>query len=447
MSRPGMNRLLWRLLPLTLLALLLASAGVYLVFSRLYGDPLEDIARRQAAGQLFVLEQYVDQAGPDEWLTRLNKVREVSPQAWDLLPLEQALQGLGEAARQRLRNGELVLDVAAATALRRVDRDGQRYVDSDREVLRISRLPISVGEAVRREAIRLAVVAVFLVLPLVWWSRAHWRGLLSLSQTVQAWGAGQLDARHPRPASASLQPLAHGMNEMAERLQRVLDERRHLLHAVSHELRTPIARMGFGLELLREADAPGEQEARIAALEQDLDELQALVTELLSYSRLEQTPLTLAPVDIEALLRQCLATCSGRELQVDIAAPLGQMQGDARQLARAVGNLLGNALKYSRTCVRLTAERREPGHWRLAIEDDGPGVAAADRSRIFDPFVRLQRPADDGLAGHGLGLAIAARVVARHGGRLWVEDGPRLGGARFVVDWPCESPPGLPEGV
>lgn len=439
-----MNRLLWRLVPITLLALLLASAAVYLLFSRLYGDPLEDIARRQAAGQIFLLEHYIDQAPADEWLTRLNKAREVSPQLFELLPLDEALGLLHGAQRGRLEKGELVLDVAGAALLRRVDLQGLRYVDSDREVLRISRLPVDVGDSVRREAIRLAVVAAFLLLPLIWWSRAHWRSLRALSQTVLAWATGRLSERAPVIAGTSLQPLAEGMNHMAARLDALLEGRRHLLHAVSHELRTPIARLGFGLELLRGADSPAQRNARIDALARDLDELQTLVTELLMHSRLEQSPPQLTPVDLTALLQQCLAVAeealAGRALQADIAPDLGQMPADARQLARAVSNLLSNALKYARGRILLTARPSSATRWQLSVEDDGPGVAEAERQRIFEPFVRLQRGEDEGLPGHGLGLAIAARVVSLHGGRIWVETGHRLGGARFVIDWPREAP-------
>ncbi|MFO1253140.1 MAG: ATP-binding protein [Inhella sp.] len=432
-----MNRLFWRLLPLTLLALLAASAVLYVLFSRLYGDPLEDIARRQAAAQLFVLEHYIDAAPRDEWLERLNKVREVSPQRYELLPLDEALQGLGSAQQQRLREGTVVLDVAGRRLLRRVDLQGERYVDSEREVLRISGLPIDVAQALRQEALRWGVVALFLLVPLALWSRLHWRGLLALSRTAEAWGAGHLSARAEAPASTSLQPLAQGMNQMAERLAALLEGRRHLLHAVSHELRTPIARMGFDLELLRDTDNPAARHARIDALERDLAQLQALVTELLSYSRLEQAQLQREPFELEDLLRQCLGQqeveSEARELQVQIAPDIGRMQGDAHLVARVVGNLLGNALKYARHQVRFSARALPAAQWELRVEDDGPGIPEGERQRVFEPFVRL--PQTGNLPGHGLGLAIAARGVALHGGAIQIEKSA-LGGACLVVRWP-----------
>jgi two-component system OmpR family sensor kinase len=312
-------------------------------------------------------------------------------------------------------------------------------VDSDQEVLRIGQLPIDVGQVLRQEALRLGMVALFLLLPLAWWSRNHWRGLLALSRTAEAWGAGQLEARVEPPASPSLRPLAHGMNQMAARLATLLEGRRHLLHAVSHELRTPIARMGFGLELLRDTSVPATSHARIDALEHDLAELQALVTELLGYSRLEQAQLHRERFEVEGLLRQCLAHCDlpggQRELEQDIAPGLGAMHGDAHLVARVVNNLLSNALKYSRQRVRFSAFALDAERWEMRVEDDGPGVPEAERTRILEPFVRLPQALESGQSGHGLGLAIAARGVALHGGVLRVAQSP-LGGACLTVEWP-----------
>jgi two-component system OmpR family sensor kinase len=225
------------------------------------------------------------------------------------------------------------------------------------------------------------------------------------------------------------------MNQMAARLAALLEGRRHLLHAVSHELRTPIARMGFELELLRGTEAAPAREARISALERDLAALQDLVTELLSYSRLEQAQLQRESFDVEALLRQCLGQqevdAAARALQVQIDPDIGRMQGDAHLVARVVGNLLGNALKYAHREVLFSARPLEGHAWELRIEDDGPGVPAAERTRVFEPFVRLQTA----LPGHGLGLAIAARGVALHGGAIHIEQSA-LGGACLVVRWP-----------
>ncbi len=137
-----MNRLFFRFFILVMLSITAATFVVYFVFARLFGDPLEDIARRQASAQIFLLEQYVDQAPADEWLTRLNKVREVSKVHFDLIPLAQARGELPAGGRTAFDRGELVLDPAHQSFFRRVDMKGERYIGSEEEALRASHLPV-----------------------------------------------------------------------------------------------------------------------------------------------------------------------------------------------------------------------------------------------------------------------------------------------------------------
>ena len=123
------NRIFFRFFVLVMLSITAATFVIYFAFSRLFGDPLEDIARRQAAAQIFLLEQYIDQAPGDEWLARLNNVRVVSDVRYDLIPLAQARSALPAGRRALLERGELVLDPANRGFYRRVDLDGQRYID------------------------------------------------------------------------------------------------------------------------------------------------------------------------------------------------------------------------------------------------------------------------------------------------------------------------------
>jgi two-component system OmpR family sensor kinase len=166
---------------LVMLSITAATFVVYFVFARLFGDPLEDIARRQASAQIFLIEQYVDQAPADEWLGRLNKVREVSTTHFDLIPLEQARTVLPRGARAAFERGELVLDPARKTFFRRVDLRGERYIGSNEEAIRASSLPIDLGQALLMEVVRYVVVALALLVPIALWSRSHWQGLQMLA--------------------------------------------------------------------------------------------------------------------------------------------------------------------------------------------------------------------------------------------------------------------------
>lgn len=435
-----MNRIFFRFFVLVMLSITAATFVIYFAFARLFGDPLDDIARRQAAAPIFLLEQYIDQAPTDEWLTRLNNVREVSGVRYDLVSLEQAREALGAAQRAALERGAVVLDVAGKSFYRRVDLDGERYIGSQDEVLHAQDLPIDIGQALKMELLRYVIVAIAILLPIALWSRSHWQALQSLSRMADQFGAGKLSVRtHLKPSDA-VYPLAERINHMAGRVEELMESQRSLLHSVSHELRTPIARLEFGLELLDARAKDPDLSKRIAAMEGDLSELNNLVKELLDMSKLDSArSLQLATVELDALLRDCCATLppSPQEVACELAAGLGTTEADGRLLARAVGNLLRNAQKYAQGRIVLSARRlTDNGGVEIAVDDDGPGIPLEERERIFDPFYRLDRSRDRATGGFGLGLSIAHKAVLLHGGTLRVETSA-LGGARFVIGLPA----------
>jgi two-component system OmpR family sensor kinase len=423
-----------------LLSVAVASAIVYVAIAHVFGDPVEDLARRQAAGQIFLLEQYVDKAPADEWLDRLNKVREVSGSHYDLLPLAHARTLLPAASQAALTRGDVVLDLAGKAFLRRVDLDGARYVGSETEVVRARDLPIDLGVALEMEALRFLIVALVLLVPIGLWSRRHWQGLQALGRVADEFGAGNLAARARMAPSASMYPLAERMHGMAGRIDSLLAAQTSLLHSVSHELRTPIARLAFGLALLEDASDDPALHRRIAAMGGDVEELNALVGELLAMTRLDSDQaLQRESVDLASLLHDCVASLvplPGSAVVLDVAlASLGNIDADPRLLSRAVCNLLGNARRYADTRVVLGAARLD-GVVTITVEDDGPGIPVAEREQVFAPFYRLDRSRDRATGGFGLGLAIARKAVQLHGGSLHVEDG-QMGGARMVITLPA----------
>jgi two-component system, OmpR family, sensor kinase len=428
------NRIFFRFFLLVMLSITAATFVIYFAMSRLFGDPLDEIARRQAAAQIFVLEQYVDKAPADQWLARLNKVREVSEVRFDLITLAAARAAVPAGEQAALERGELVLDARNKEFFRRVDLDGERYIGSADEVIRARKLPIDLGLALEMEALRYVVVALALLVPIALWSRAHWQGLQSLSRVADEFGAGKLDARAHFKPSASIYPLAERINHMAGRIEGLLEAQKNLLHSVSHELRTPIARLKFGLELLgaRAGDAALRQ--RIVAMEGDLAELEALVSELLGMTRLDSVhALRPEPIELEPLLRACAGALQPQPagLSCVFEQPLGSIEGDRRLLERALGNLLRNAQKYASTRIVLSA-RVSDKNVEIAVDDDGPGIPPEERGRVFEPFYRLDRSRDRGTGGFGLGLSIARKAVLLHGGAVRVEESA-LGGARLVV--------------
>lgn len=429
-----MNRIFFRFFMLVMLSITAATFVIYFAMSRLFGDPLEDIARRQAAAQIFLIEQYVDAAPADQWLARLNRVREVSDTRFDLIPLPKARSFLPAASLGALDRGDVVLDVDGKSFYRRVDLKGERYIGSEDEVIHAQDLPIDVSLALQMEAVRYVIVALALLVPIALWSRSHWQSLQSLSRVADEFGAGKLSARARMQPSSSIYPLAERIDHMADRIEELLVSQKTLLHSVSHELRTPIARLEFALELLDAKANDPVLKKRIAAMEGDVLELNSLVNELLGMARLDsgQAPQR-ETVDLAALLKSVEAALPPGQVAIGVACgpEVGMIGADARLLGRALSNLLRNAQKYAASQIRMTA-RREGARVLIAVEDDGPGIPLEERERIFEPFYRLDRSRDRATGGFGLGLSIARKAVLLHGGSLQVE-ASELGGARFVV--------------
>lgn len=432
-----MNRIFFRFFVLVMLSITAATFVIYFAMSRLFGDPLDDIARRQASAQIFLIEQYVDEAPTDEWLVRLNRVREVSDTRFDLITLKAARAALPGTSLDALERGEVVLDVDDKAFYRRVDLSGERYIGSDEEVIHARDLPIDIGLALKMEAVRYVIVALALLVPIALWSRSHWQGLQRLSRVADEFGAGRLSARARMPRSASIYPLAERIDHMADRIEELLVSQKNLLHSVSHELRTPIARLEFALELLdAKADNPALR-PRIAAMEGDLRELNGLVNELLGMARLgSEQALRRETVDLAELLHSTVAALppGTQSLAIEQSGELGTIDADPRLLGRALSNLLRNAQKYAAASIRLSA-RHEGKRLLVAVEDDGPGIPAKERERIFEPFYRLDRSRDRATGGFGLGLSIARKAVLLHGGTVTVEESA-LGGAKFVISLP-----------
>jgi two-component system OmpR family sensor kinase len=435
---PGVNRIFFRFFVLVMLSITVATFVVYFAISRLFGDPLDDIARRQAAAQIFLLEHYVDKAPADEWLVRLNKVREVSEVNLELIPLATARHAMPARLHEALARGEVVLDPVNKAFYRRVDLTGDKYIGSDEEVIQARDLPIDIGLAIKMEAVRFAIVALALLIPIALWSRSHWQGLQALSKVADDFGAGELSARASMKPSASIYPLAERINHMAARIEGLLEAQKNLMHSVSHELRTPIARLEFALELLRGAAADPRLESRITAMEADLSELNALVSELLSMTRLDsRQALQASRFELRPALLACLDALdpAGPQPAITVASDVGSLTGDQRLLTRAICNVLRNAQKYAHGRIELAARRRDAQTLEIVVEDDGPGIPPEERERVFEPFYRLDRSRDRATGGFGLGLSIAHKAVALHGGTISVGDGA-LGGARFAITLP-----------
>jgi signal transduction histidine kinase len=228
-------------------------------------------------------------------------------------------------------------------------------------------------------------------------------------------GAGR---RLPLPGSQDeIHALTGTLNEMLDRLAAAHDRERDFLADAAHELRSPIASMRAQLEVAQAH--PGTTTVREVAAGSltDVDRLALLVEALLALARLD-AGMTLAPVDLAAL--------------VDQPGPL-MVQGDELALRRAIDNLIANAQGHARAVV-VTA-RAVDGWAEVRVEDDGPGIPADQRERVFERFVRLDDARSRDAGGSGLGLAIVRTTARAHHGDVTVQESS-LGGACFVLRLP-----------
>ena len=260
------------------------------------------------------------------------------------------------------------------------------------------------------------------------------RPLESLGQTARRLGEGDLTVRSGIRRGDEIGALARAFDEMADRLQRLLEGQRELLASASHELRTPMARMRVSLGLAAEAE--GERaRAYLDEIDSDLGELERLVQDVLTAARLEATgatPVTRARLDPGELLREAVHRLSrldpARRLELSLEGPLPALTGDPNLLGRVLDNVLDNARMYSDASepIALVA-RRAQDQIEIEVRDRGIGIDPADHKHLFTPFFRTDRSRARHTGGVGLGLALSKKIVESHGGRLWLESRPGEG--------------------
>ncbi|MFP6849244.1 MAG: ATP-binding protein [Pseudomonas sp.] len=258
--------------------------------------------------------------------------------------------------------------------------------------------------------------------------------------------SGRLDARVPTRGSDSVGRLAAAFNAMAEHLQRSLSIQREMVRAVSHELRTPVARLRFGLEMIGDAQTDAARHKYMEGMDSDIQDLDKLVDEMLTYARLEQgsPALNFQQVDLRELIDQVITELAPLRASVHVEHGPSRnalddggacVEAELRYLHRALQNLVSNAMRHAESRVRVSYQVGRT-RCRLDVEDDGPGVPEEAWEHIFTPFLRLDDSRTRASGGHGLGLSIVRRITYWHGGRAQVSRSEALGGACFSLIWP-----------
>ncbi len=246
--------------------------------------------------------------------------------------------------------------------------------------------------------------------------RSVFSRISTLRRVTGKFGEGNLAARYPAsPGGDEIDKLGSTFNRMAEQIISLLGSHNELLSAVAHELRTPMARLSFALELAREN--PRAVKEKLGLMEQDIFELDRLVSELLEFNRIGSTgALTKEEVSLRDI---CLGAADGERIsnsKVKITVSSDDtdstVSGDHRLLLRAISNLVRNSVRYAESSVDVQVTARETCV-EVSVTDDGPGFPPGFIEKAVNPFVKGHDS-----CGSGLGLSIVSRIVERHGGSL-----------------------------
>ncbi|MGA8747063.1 MAG: ATP-binding protein [Solirubrobacterales bacterium] len=262
--------------------------------------------------------------------------------------------------------------------------------------------------------------------------------LRRMAATATAVDAGELTPRIGGEAGAAVEvrTLAEAFDHMLDRLDDAFSRQRQFVSDASHELRTPLTAIRGQLEVLARSERPAAEEVRRVEgiVLTEMARIERLVEDLLTLTRLDEAaPLERRGIPLSLFLLRLAEDESLGEVEVG-SMPAGTLRADPDRLTQVIRNLLANARRHAGPGGRvlLSAEARG-SRLRIRVDDNGPGIAPAERERVFDRFHRRERGRDRGSGGSGLGLAIARSIVELHGGRIWVEDSP-LGGAGVAFE-------------
>ena len=439
--------LLGRSLLIILMPMVVLQAVALLLF---YGGHLDVISRRLAggvAGEVAMLAELARREPEDRallfrdaaWRLELAMAFEegarltpVERPAWmPLLPLEEDLD---RALRERVR---LPFDTdwqsdPRSIIIRVQLPDGVLHVEAPRKRLFSATLYLFVIWLVG-SALLLSGVAVLFM-------KNQVRAIRRLAGAAEAFGMGRDEGPIKPEGATEVRQAAVAFNNMRERIRRFVAQRTEMLAGISHDLRTPLTRMRLALAML---PRNAEIEEDLAALTQDVEEMERMVAAYLAFARGEGTEQP-EPTDLVKLVREEAAKARRAGGMVDVTAPerlVLPLRPDA--IRRCLGNLLDNARRHARRiAVAVDAVPRAGGGGRSAaegegtplwaqvtVDDDGPGIPEAERETAFRPF-NSGAP-----GGTGLGLAIARDIVRAHGGEILLERSP-LGGLRARVRLP-----------
>lgn len=419
------------------LALLVGAVGFWFILrTALYGQ-LEAGAQQDAAAFAAQREESGPEALPDLDDDRFWQV--IDRDSGSVVAASDAAEGFGALAdRDGDAPGLILLDSEEPPFVTAAEREGGDAI------IVVGRSTEDVDSTLGTVGALLAISVPLIagVVALTTWF-AVGRSLAPVERMrrqVEGMSASDLSARVDEPATRDeIGRLAHTMNGMLGRLQESQTAQRRFVSDASHELKSPLASLRQYAEVARaHPDRISAAELSDAVLDEGA-RLERLVQGMLVLSRADEGGLGIhvADVDLDDLLlaeAERLRAVGAIAVDVTDVHP-ARVRGDRGLLSQVARNLADNAARHARSRVRLGVVQT-PGGAILSVEDDGGGIPAGERDRIFERFVRLDEARARDAGGSGLGLAIVREIVRAHGGEVRVDAGAS-GGARFSVALPA----------
>jgi len=387
----------------------------------------------QAKGALDLLTEKFQNADPSEW----GKIEEQLQKSWSpnkIKVIDQNDPSLTGAEKKYLAEGKSGVRTGYYGAFEAAIAPLPRG-KAVQFFLPVSPIDINIMYLL----INVLIVAVLLIC-LFAWLTPHWKDLEQIRLAALSLGRGDLKARTFISPRSNISELANVFDEMAHEIEQLVMQQQDLLNAVSHELRTPLSRLRFGFALVAALDLPEEGRKRMEEMVKHTRELDSLINELLSYSQLQSRKQNISKemVCIEPFLDSILTdftTYRGEkyfELRADVLSGSKEAHLDPRLTARAIENLVSNAIRHCTTHVYVRADVDGSGSFRVEVEDDGEGISVGEAARVFEPFYRADNSRNRTTGGFGLGLAITKRAIECQGGEVMISKSV-LGGAKVMI--------------
>lgn len=272
------------------------------------------------------------------------------------------------------------------------------------------------------------------------WSYPVWRDLNTLSSYTEKVSSGDLTITNTLKPHSIVYPLGNAFETMARRIRELLSFQKQMMQAVSHDIRTPLARLKFSLAIAKSQQGIPDQENGSNStvnhnMLTDINEIEQLVEEMLTYGRLETaTPeLSIENVNISELSQHLIDKLNrNNAIQISFDCPANTYwHCDGYLLERALQNLLTNAQRYAVSQVYMSVSTNQ-NKLDIKIKDDGCGIPDDQKENIFTPFTRLEGSRNKASGGFGLGLAIVSKIIHWHDGKVTVSNN-KTTGATFTI--------------